>query len=428
MALLPEPVKIRWWIFSLLFGIAALVYLQRTSFGIIAPAMMADLHISHVQFGWLKATFAIAYAVSQVPSAALGQWLGARKTYVVFGILGIAAMLISSASPYVAGGAALFVLLLLSQMLLGISHGPVFPMFAAVMQQWFPEKRWALVNGMQSSGMDLGGLVAAPLLVLLMQSGGWKGALLWLAIPAVVLTAWWGWYGRNMPEEHASVRPEEIADLAGTDRSVAPPLTLRRLLTIAMNRDVLALAVSYLCMNFAFYILSDWSFLYLVEVRHLQGIESGLAGAMPWLGAALGAGVGGALSDHLATRIGPRWGDRLVPVITLPLAGVMLLVTTHVSTPYAAVAGLTATFALIEFNEGAYWTATMRVARADTGAASGVLNTGGNLGGVLCGPALGYLTGAGAWSSAFGLGMLFCLAGALLWLVIDTERRLPTAA
>ena len=146
MPLLRGPVRIRWWIFSFLFGFAALVYLQRTSFGIIAPQLMSDLGISHAQFGWLKATFAIAYATTQIPTAAFGQWLGARRTYVVFGILGIAAMLISSASPYVAGGAALFALLLLSQWLLGVSHAPVFPMFAAVMQQWFPEKRWALVK------------------------------------------------------------------------------------------------------------------------------------------------------------------------------------------------------------------------------------------------------------------------------------------
>ena len=427
MPLLRQPVRIRWWIFSFLFGFATLAYLQRTSFTVIAPQMMPDLGLSHQQFGWLKTMFATAYALSQIPSAALGQWFGARKTYVIVGILGIAAMLISSAAPLIAGGLALYCLLLLSQMLLGASQGPVFPMFAGVVQQWFPEKRWALANGMQSAGMDLGGLIAAPLLVFLMQSSGWKGALLWLAVPAIVLTAWWGWYGRNTPEEHPSVRPEEIAELEGTDRTPAPPLTPSRLFAIATNRDVLVLALSYLSMNFACYILSDWSFIYLVEVRHLQGVESGLAGATPWLGAALGAAAGGAVSDRLATRIGPRWGDRLVPMVTLPLAGIVLLTTTHFSTPYAAVAGLTIAFALVEFNEGAYWAATMRVARADTGAATGVLNTGGNFGGILVGPVLGYLSGIGAWNGAFALGAIFCLVAAALWLLVDTDRRVIAA-
>ena len=281
---------------------------------------------------------------------------------------------------------------------------------------------------MQSAGMDLGGLVAAPLIVFLMQGFGWKGALLWLAVPAVVLTAWWGWYGRDTPEEHPSVTPQELAELEGTDRTPAPPLTMRRLLNIATDRDVLLLSVSYLCMNFAFYLLSTWSYLYLVEVRNLDGLESGLAGAVPWLGAAVGAGVGGEISDRLALRLGARWGYRLVPLVTLPLAGVMLIVTTHVSTPYAAVTALTVAFCAVEFNEGAYWAATMRVARADTAAATGVLNTGGNMGGILTGPVVGMLSDAGSWNGAFIAGTALSIVAAALWLLVDPDRRAGAAA
>jgi len=428
MPLLRQPVRIRWWIFGFLFGFAALSYLQRTSFSVVATQMLPDLHLSHTQFGWLTTTFATAYALSQIPGAAIGQRFGARLTYIAVGLLGLAAMVMTPVAPVIAGGAAVFGLLLLAQLTLGASQGPVFPMFAAVVQSWFPEKRWALANGMQSAGMDLGGLVAAPLIVFLMQGFGWKGALLWLAVPAVVLTAWWGWYGRDTPEEHPSVTPQELAELEGTDRTPAPPLTMRRLLNIATDRDVLLLSVSYLCMNFAFYLLSTWSYLYLVEVRHLDGLESGLAGAVPWLGAAVGAGVGGEISDRLALRLGARWGYRLVPLVTLPLAGVMLIVTTHVSTPYAAVTALTVAFCAVEFNEGAYWAATMRVARADTAAATGVLNTGGNMGGILTGPVVGMLSDAGSWNGAFIAGTALSIVAAALWLLVDPDRRAGAAA
>jgi ACS family glucarate transporter-like MFS transporter len=423
MPLLRQPVRVRWWIFAFLFAFATLSYLQRTSFSIVSTEMIADLHLDLKQFGWLTTMFAAAYAVSQVPSAALGQWLGARVTYVVVGIISVTAMLISSAAPYVAGGLVLFALLLLSQMLLGASQGPVFPMFAAVVQQWFPQKRWALANGMQSAGMDLGGLVAPPLLVYLTQSFGWKGALLWLALPATLLTVWWGWYGRNRPEEHPSVSAEEIAELAGTDRAAAPPLTMARLLRIATNRDVLLLSLSYMGMNIAFYFLMNWSYIYLVQVRHLQGLESGFAGAIPWFGAAIGAAVGGVVSDRLVTRYGARWGYRIVPMITLPAAGLMLLVTTQVATPYSAVAALTAAFCLVECTEGAFWAATMCVAQADTAAATGVLNTGGNLAGIFTGIVVGHLAAAGAWNGAFQLAMLLAFAGGGLWLLVDADRR-----
>jgi sugar phosphate permease len=87
------------------------------------------------------------------------------------------------------------------------------------------------------------------------------------------------------------------------------------------------------------------------------------------------------------------------------------------------VLALTAAFGAIEINEGAYWAATMHVAGADTGAATGVLNTGGNVGGIVCQPIIAALSGAGLWNAAFASGSLFALAAAGAWLVIDCGQR-----
>lgn len=157
-------------------------------------------------------------------------------------------------------------------------------------------------------------------------------------------------------------------------------------------------------------------------MRHFTGIESGFAGMVPWMGAALGAAVGGFLSDRLAERLGARWGYRLVPLVALPSVAALLLSTISVSTPYAAVFALAAAFGAVEINEGAYWAAAMRVARSDTGAATGVLNTGGNLGGILCQPVIAALSAAGAWNAAFATGTVLALAAAALWLVIESDR------
>ena len=428
MAWLRQPVRIRWWIFAFLFGFAVMSYLQRTSIAVAAKEIMSQLHLSHWQIGLLNAAFVAAYTLSQVPAAAFGQRYGARTTFVLVGIVGMLAMIATPLAPMLFAGTGLFLALLAAQALLGASQGPVFPVYAAVVEAWFPQKRWALANGLNSGGMNLGGLMTAPLIVILAQSYGWQGALLRLAPPAVVLTAWWGWYGRNTPEQHTSVTPQEIAELADTDRPPPTPLTWRRLIGIATNRDVLLLAISYLCMNFSFYLLSTWSYLYLVEIRKLSGIESGFAGALPWLGAAVGAAVGGEVCDRLVLKFGARWGYRLVPLVTLPIAGLMLLVTIRAATAYAAVAALTVAFCAVEFNEGAYWAATMRVARADTGAATGVLNTGGNTGGIVCGLVVGALADAGSYSACFVTGTVFALVGAGLWLLIDADRRLQLRA
>jgi nitrate/nitrite transporter NarK len=111
-------------------------------------------------------------------------------------------------------------------------------------------------------------------------------------------------------------------------------------------------------------------------------------------------------------------------LISLPTAGLLLLVAIRIPSAYAAVAAMTMAFAAVEVTEGAYWAGTMQIARADTMAATGVLNTGGNFGGILGIPVVAYLSGHGAWDAAFFIGFLCALAAALAWLGVDTSRSL----
>ncbi len=406
-----------------MFAFALMAYVQRTSLSIAAERIMPDLHLSQMQIGWLMWAFTVAYTLFQIPGGALGQRYGARNTYFAIGLISCAATIATPLAPAVLTGAALYFALLLAQASLGASQGPVFPVFAGVMESWFPANRWSLVNGLQTAGMNIGAAITPPLIVLLEGRLGWRGALLWVGAPTMLLTLGWLWYGRNSPREHPSVSPDEIAELGGGTDNAPIALTFARLLGVAANRNVLLLALSYLCMNYAFYLLQNWSFLYLIQERHFNALSGGFLAILPPIGAAIGAAAGGALGDRFAGRLGARWGYRLLPLLSLPIAGALLLVAVGISSPYSAVGALTLAFAAVEINEGSYWAATMRVARADTMAATGVLNTGGNLGGVVGIPIVAYLSGHGSWHTAFASGAGFAVAAALLWLLIDAEDR-----
>jgi sugar phosphate permease len=79
--------------------------------------------------------------------------------------------------------------------------------------------------------------------------------------------------------------------------------------------------------------------------------------------------------------------------------------------------------------EGPFWAAVMEVARADTMAATGVLNTGGNIGGIVATPVIAYLSGNHLWTAAFLIGCVFAFISAATWLVVDpTRRALPATA
>ncbi|HEY0340041.1 MAG TPA: hypothetical protein VGC34_04490 [Steroidobacteraceae bacterium] len=116
----------------------------------------------------------------------------------------------------------------------------------------------------------------------------------------------------------------------------------------------------------------------------------------------------------------------IVPLISLPAAGILLLIAVHAANPYFAVVALALCFAFVELNEGPYWAAVMHVARGDTMSASGLLNTGGNLGGLIATPIVAYLSGQHYWTAAFVVGSAFAFVSAAVWLLVDPTRHLDS--
>jgi MFS transporter, ACS family, glucarate transporter len=415
--------RIRWRIFSMLFGFGCVAYIQQKSLTVAAQRMMPDLGLTQMQVGWLEWAFVLGYAAFQLPGGVIGQRLGARRMFIVISITAFLATILTPLAPLVLTGVALLAALLGLQLLLGLAQGPIFPISSGVMEAWFRPEHWALVQGLQSMGLQLAAALTPPVVAYLMDSSGWQHALFWPALPALGLIGMWAWYGRNTPAEHPSVTREELAEL-GADlvAQVQTAISWRRLVRLVRNRSVLLLALSYICMNYVFYLIANWCFLYLVQERHFSILEGGWLAAAPPLAAALGAGIGGKFAIDLCARFGFRWGFRLVPLVALPAAGALLLVTVYAGNPYAAVVSLALCYGIVELTEGSYWATTMFVARADTMSATGILNTGGNVGGLIGIPIVAYLSGHGAWTSAFVIGTLFAILGAAAWLGIDATQ------
>ncbi|HME39307.1 MAG TPA: MFS transporter [Steroidobacteraceae bacterium] len=416
-------IRIRWRIFSLLFGFGFLAYFQQKSITVVAAQMMPDLHLSQFQISLIEGGFVLGYTLFQLPGGIFGQRQGARRTFVIIGLAAFLATIGMPLAPYLAGGSGLFVALLAVQLLLGCSQAAIFPVCAGVFEVWFPPGRWATVQGLQTAGLQLGAALTSLLLPSLMAAMGWQRALLWASLPAIGLIALWAWYGRNTPREHPGVSARELVEIGSQDPApIDTKINFKQLLNILKNRNVLLLASSYLCMNYSFYLLSNWVFLYLVQERHFSLLESGWLGMAPPLAAAAGAGAGGMITGSLCRRFGNRWGYRLLPLTAMPIVGALLLLSVNAGNPYWAVAGLAFCFAAVELNEGAYWGAAMTVGRGDTMAVSGVMNTGGNLGGIIGIPIVGYLSGEHLWHAAFVLGAVFSLVCALAWFWIEVEQ------
>lgn len=399
-----------------------IAYVQQRGLSIASYQMMPQLGLSQMQIGWLQSAFLIGYTVLQFPGGLLGQRLGARLTFVIISVLALCATIGTPLAPAAFDGIALFAILLGLQVLLGISQGPIFPVQAGVIETWFPPYQWPLAQGLQSMGLGLGSALTPPLIAWLMSSFGWQHALLWTTLPTLAWIGTWGWYARNSPREHPAVGQLELDELQEHASEQAAPISWRRLGTVLGNRDVLVLTASYLCMNYVFYLLSNWCFLYLVQERHFTLLEGGWLAGIPPLGSAIGAGIGGKLTSDFGRRYGIRWGLHIVPLISLPATAVLLLLAVHAANAYLAVAAMALGFASVEFNEGPYWAATMHVAGRDTMSATGVLNTGGNLGGLIATPIIAYLSGQHQWGAVFLVGAVLAVVAAAAWLIVNPTR------
>jgi len=417
------PIRVRWRMFAFLFGFGLLAYMQQKSITVAAARMMPELGLSQVAIGWLEQAFVIGYGLFQMPGGIFGQRFGARRTFVIIGLAACIAMIATSAGPAFVGGRVLFAELLGAQALLGIAQAAIFPVSAGAFESWFPPGRWAFVQGLQTMGLQLGAAMTPPLIATLMHAFDWQRALFWTTLPAIGLIALWAWYARDTPREHPAMTPGELAEIGDQQAAtIDASIDAGRLLRILRDRNVLLLAGSYLCMNYAFYLLANWVFLYLIQERHFSVLESGWLASAPPLAAAFGAGLGGVLTGIACKRFGTRVGFRLVPLIALPAAGLLLLFAVNCANPYLAVGALALCYGCVELNEGAFWSAAMTVGRGDTMAVSGFMNTGGNLGGIIGIPIIAFLSGHHEWRAAFLIGAASAFASALAWLGIDVER------
>ncbi|HEU4516367.1 MAG TPA: MFS transporter [Steroidobacteraceae bacterium] len=423
---MPAP-RIRSLIFVLIFGFACASYLQRQGIGIAAERMMPELGLTQLQIGWLMNAFLITYAVFQVPGGLVGQRFGARATIAVIGVLSVVASIVTAAAPLIATSAFMFTTLVMARSLLGVAHGGLFPVEAGTIRHWYPVGRWSSMLGLLVTGLWTGAAIASPLVATLMQAYGWQAAILLTSVPSLVLVGLWWIVVRDMPGQHPWIQPAELAETAANPPyDAAAPLTLQRVIRVLGDPQILLVTLSYLVMNYVFYLVTFWSFLYLVQGRKLSVLESGWLGALPFVVAGVAAAGGGRIADALRHRYGDRRGPRILPLVTLPLAALFLYLTVSLEHAYTAIAALCLGFACVELNEGNYWGVAMRLAPSDSMAATAALNTGGNLGGVIGTQLVAWLSSEGRWDAVFTTGVVTSIVAALLWLTINPGRGVRT--
>ena len=415
----------RWVVLAVIILASFVAYTLRTNVNIVGESMMRDLGMTEYQLGLVFSAFAAGYALFQFPGGLIGDKFGPRKTItaiaIAWSLLTVFTALIPGSDVWTVGytlGA-----LILTRFLVGVSNGPFFPVtIGGTIERWFPVSQWGLPNGLSSAGLTLGSAVTAPLVVWLMQNYGWRNALLMVAPAGLVAALAYWLLVTDDPADHPKVTQEELAFIR-SDRPPAEADIKKGAWKLALkDKNVLLIALSYFCMNYVFYLFFSWFFYYLVSVRDFSASDAGMFTAAQWILGAVGATVGGFGCDILVRKLGIRRGTRYQTMTALILSAVFLYIGATSANVTITVVTLCFSFGFTQLTEAPMWVATMGVAGKHSQIATGVLNTGGNIPGVIGGLMVPFIAGWLGWSAAIISGSLFAIVGALLWLFIRADE------
>jgi ACS family glucarate transporter-like MFS transporter len=416
---------IRWVVLAIVVLVTFVAYVLRSIPSIVGESMMHDLGMTEYQLGMIFSAFAAGYTVFQFPGGILGDKFGSRR---VISITIIGCGVLTAFTAIVPGTgilpvSAIVAILIVTRFMVGLTQGPLFPVIiGGSISRWFPVSQWGLPNGLTSVGATLGGAATAPIVVWLMVAYGWRGALLILAPAGILVGILFRFYVSDDPAAHPAITNDELAVIA----SARPPdgdASEKGLWKVALkNRNIQTITAGYFCSNYVFYLFFSWFFFYLVDVKGVPATEAGILIAMQWILGAIGGVVGGVLCDVLVKRLGLRHGTRSLAIVALLLAGVFLYVGATADDPRIGVAWLSFAFACVQISEAPFWVATMAVSGRHASIGTGILNTGGNIPGIIGGIMVPVIAGLFGWQVAIASGSVFAVTAALLWLLIRADE------
>lgn len=423
-----RPTNVRWRVFLLIALASFVAYVLRSTMSVGAPAIIEDLGISTIQFGWITSAFLWSYAALQFPGGIFGDKAGPRKALTIIAALWAVGLILTALVPgkAVASAGMIVGIMILVRFLNGLVHAPVFPVVNVAISRWFPVGSWALPTGLSSSGLTLGAAAASPLLAWMILEFGWRFSFLVLSPLGFILAAVIWWYARDYPQEHAAINEAEI-DLISAERMppVLSPINPPGWIRILKDRNIVLLTLSYSFSCYVFYTILSYFFLYLVTGRQLGDLEAGVLNGQIWLVAAFGAAFGGWLCDYLCHKVGLRWGYRWPVIIGQVGCAILFVIGAYHQEPAVAVAIMSIAFCFQQMTEGAYWSSSIAIGNQLAGTAGGILNTGANIMGAINAILLVWLADSFGWAIAMASNAIFTLIALALMMFVRTDEPIP---
>jgi MFS family permease len=410
--------RVRGRVLLLLCGLYAISYVDRTAISAAGPSLRADLHLSETQFGLALAAYSLPYALLQVFGGWIGDRYGPRKVLGVLAVAwGISTIWTGLATGLLALGAA--------RLLLGLSEGAAFPTATRAMSSWLPGDRRGYGQGVVHSAARVGAAVAPLVMAGLVATVGWRAGFVALGVLSALWSIVWLRRFHDRPQDDDSVSDTELRELdlqhADEAPGAAAAVTRRKVPWRRLVARMAPVTLVDFCYGWMLWVYLTWLPSFFEDEYGLA-----LAGFALFTSLVLSAGVvsdtlGGMLSDRLLARTrNLRTARRANLVIGLAGSMLALIPSLLVHNLVLVTVSLTVSFFFLELTNSVLWTIPMDIAPDHAGVASGLMNTGFGVAGIVSPIVFGFIIDrTGNWQLPFALSVGLLAVGTLLSLRVD---------
>jgi ACS family glucarate transporter-like MFS transporter len=413
------PVRNRVVAFTL--ALAAVTYLDRVCIAVLAPKISAELELSRIQMGYVFSAFAVAYAGFGVPIARWADRDGARRvlTWVV---------LVWSTFTMATAIAWNFASLAVIRFLFGVGEAGAWPSVARVYSRWIPLAQRGRIQGIFFAGAHLSGGLTPLAIAAIAGWLEWRAIFVCFgAVGMLWAVCWYVWF-RDEPREHPAVTAQE-RDLIETTRGLPAAKAGGSWTAVFKTPTVAPLCVQAFANSYGFYFFITWLPTYLAQARGMKGAALAIFSGLPLMLSFVADLTGGEGSDKLARATSLRSARRAFGVGGYALAAMAIFLATQMENGFAAGLLIAIGGACSMLTLAPAWATAVDVGGNHAGVTAGLMNTVGQVGGILSPLVLAYLVDAtNNWNiPLMVLAGIYAMAG-VAWLAINPDQRVEAAA
>jgi MFS family permease len=289
----------RWTVLAWLFAGRIIYTINWVAISPALPLIGGDLSLQLTDLGLIGTSFLVGIGLFQIPSGILAARMGARR-------VSIAGLGLSSLFSALTAVAPSFETLLATRFVAGafmaLFFGPGISLFSPL----FSQRERGLALGIYNMGFHVGSLIAMGGWSQVIDSLGWRAAMLIPGLVGIAITAPTAYVTKGLGEE----------------RDEGPYLPKVRF--ILGDRDVWLLSAALTISGGTWYAVTQFGVLYLTSETGLSIGTAGLLVAVMSLGSVLGSPLSGKLYDISKSKV------HLLMVVDLGLAlGLGSLVMKH---------------------------------------------------------------------------------------------------